>query len=71
MSDGRYAPGYAAPGARSADGPMVDAQGLIREYAMGGGVVRAVGGIDLRVERGGADRGQGPFRIGQDHAARR
>ena len=32
---------------------MVDAQGLIREYAMGGGVVRAVGGIDLRVERGG------------------
>ena len=31
---------------------MVNAQGLIREYAMGGGVVRAVGGIDLRVERG-------------------
>ena len=52
MSDGRKAAGYAPPGARSADGPMVNAQGLIREYAMGGGVVRAVGGIDLRVERG-------------------
>jgi len=52
MSDGPNAPGYAPPGARSADGPMVDAQGLVREYAMGGGVVRAVGGIDLRVERG-------------------
>ena len=36
---------------RRTDGPA--AQGLIREYAMGGGVVRAVGGIDLRVERGG------------------
>jgi putative ABC transport system ATP-binding protein len=34
------------------DGLMVDARGLVREYAMGGGVVRAVGGIDLRVERG-------------------
>ena len=30
----------------------VDAQGLVRDYAMGGGVVRAVGGIDLRIERG-------------------
>jgi putative ABC transport system ATP-binding protein len=52
MSDGRSAPGYAPPGTQSPDGPMVDAQGLVREYAMGGGVVRAVGGIDLRIERG-------------------
>jgi putative ABC transport system ATP-binding protein len=33
------------------DGLMVDARGLVREYAMGGGVVRAVGGIDLQVQR--------------------
>jgi putative ABC transport system ATP-binding protein len=35
----------------STDGLMVDARGLVREYAMGGGVVRAVGGIDLQVQR--------------------
>jgi putative ABC transport system ATP-binding protein len=35
-----------------AAGPMVEADGLVREYAMGGGTVRAVAGIDLRVERG-------------------
>jgi putative ABC transport system ATP-binding protein len=52
MNDGRSALGYAPPGTQSPDGPMVDAQGLVREYAMGGGVVRAVGGIDLRIERG-------------------
>ena len=52
MNDGRTPSIYAPPGARSPDGPMVDAQGLVREYAMGGGVVRAVGGVDLRVERG-------------------
>ncbi len=51
MSDGRTTSSYAPPGAQSADGPMVDARGLVREYEMGGGVVRAVGGIDLRVER--------------------
>ena len=52
MSDSRTASSYAPPGTPSSDGPMVDARGLVREYAMGGGVVRAVGGIDLRVERG-------------------
>jgi putative ABC transport system ATP-binding protein len=34
------------------DGPVVETRDLVREYAMGGGVVRAVDGISLRVEPG-------------------
>ena len=52
MSDGRGPSPYAPPGTQPDNEPMVDARGLVREYAMGGGVVRAVGGVDLRVERG-------------------
>ena len=32
--------------------PMVETNGLVREYTTGGGTIRAVGGVDLRVERG-------------------
>jgi putative ABC transport system ATP-binding protein len=34
------------------DGPVVETRDLVREYAMGGGVVRAVDRISLRVEPG-------------------
>ena len=32
--------------------PMVETSGLVREYTTGGGTIRAVAGVDLRVERG-------------------
>lgn len=37
---------------QAAGGLMVEAAGLVREYHVGGGVVRAVAGIDLQVARG-------------------
>ncbi len=33
-------------------GAIVEATGLVREYPSGDGVVRALGGVDIRVERG-------------------
>lgn len=32
--------------------PMVETVGLVRDYTTGGGTVRAVAGVDMRVERG-------------------
>ncbi len=43
----------ATPGEAPAPGvPMVETSALVREYALGGGVVHAVAGIDLRIDAG-------------------
>jgi putative ABC transport system ATP-binding protein len=40
------------PGRPGADGPMVEAIGLRRDFPMGSTVVHAIDGVDLRIARG-------------------
>jgi putative ABC transport system ATP-binding protein len=48
----RYAPRGPRTGTPEADGLMVEARGLVREFVLAGGTVHAVAGIDLAIERG-------------------
>jgi putative ABC transport system ATP-binding protein len=44
--------GEAAPAINGSSTALIDIQGLARSYRLGGGIVRALDGIDLTIERG-------------------
>lgn len=52
MSTAQYSPRGSQARVDHPDGPMVETKGLVREYRTGGSRIRAVAGIDLRIERG-------------------
>jgi len=49
---GLYMPPERRAAAAADAGPMVETVGLVREFTMGAGVIRAVDGVSIRVERG-------------------
>jgi len=48
----RYLPPERRASAQADAGPMVETRDLVREFVMGAGVIRAVDGISMQVERG-------------------
>ena len=49
---GLYMPPERRPEAEASAEPMVETVDVVREFAVGGGVIRAVDGVSMRVGRG-------------------